>query len=74
MSLRAADVLWYRAGFTRRRLNKVASVERRVHLLLDERSLRVLLVFASCEAVNAANPLHNFGQLHDLLKPKVKFG
>lgn len=60
-------------GFTRRCLNKEASVDRRVHLLLDEGSFRVLLMFASGEAVNAANSLHNLGQVHDLLKPKVKF-
>lgn len=66
------DVLWYRTGSTRRCLNKEASIDWCIHLLLDKTSFGVFLMFACGEAVNAANPLHHLGQVHDLLKWKAK--
>lgn len=53
-------------------MDQEAPADGRVHLLLDESSLCVLLVFACGEAVNAANPLGNLGQVHDLLKTEGK--
>lgn len=54
-------------GFSRCCLNQEAPVDRRVHLLFDDRSLRIHLVFASSQSINAANPVRGFGQLHYLL-------
>lgn len=65
------DVLWYWTGFKRCCLNKEASVDGCIHLLLDKNSFCILLVLACSEAVNAANPLQSLGQVHDLLKQKV---
>lgn len=63
----ALHVLGCRAGFTRRGLNEKASVDRCVHLLFDDGSFRVHLVFASREAVDAAYPIQHFGELHNFL-------
>lgn len=54
-------------GFTRRGLNEKAPVDRCVHLLFDDGSFRVHLVFASGEAVDAAYSIQDLGQLHNFL-------
>lgn len=56
------------AGLTRRRQKEEASVDGGVHLLLDERPLGVLLVLPGREAVKAADPLHDPGQVPHLLE------
>lgn len=61
------DVLGCWMGFTRRGWNEKASVDRCVHLLFDDGSFCVHLVFASGEAVDAAYPIQDFGELHNFL-------
>lgn len=60
-------ILGWWVGLAGRGRDVKASVDGRVHLVFDDASLRVHLVFARGEAIDAAYSVQGFGKPHDIL-------
>lgn len=60
-------LLGCRGGFAGRGRDVEAPVDRRVHLVLDDASLRIHFMFARSQPVDAAYSVQGFGQPHDIL-------
>ena len=59
-------------GFPRRGLGQeAAATASRVHLMLDDGSLRIHFILSGRETVDATDPVQGLGELADLLKERI---